>query len=45
MADLIRFIMDIDASAITNTTISIQSDINIAKSEIIRPGTITVVAT
>lgn len=41
-AELIRFIMSIDESAISNTTISLSSDVIVSNSELVRPGVITV---
>ena len=44
-AELIKFIMTIDESAITNTEINLSSDLIVNKSELIRPGTITISTT
>lgn len=42
MADLIWFIIDVDPAAISNTSTNLTADVLVAKSEIVRPGVITV---
>lgn len=44
-AELIRFIMTIDMSAITNTVTSLEEDMIVSKSELVRPGIITIAVT
>jgi len=41
-ADLIRFVMNIDDSAILNVSISLSNDVTVGANELIRPGTVVV---